>query len=230
MRNGNDVPWKTIVGVVAPVRHSQVVGEESSAEGVEGSGKGVYYFPLYQENSAAVFLIARTSGDPAPLAGAIREAVHQVDPGQPVSDLKTMDQRVVMSMGPRRSAVALLSVFAAMALTLAAVGLFGLIRFNVTQRTQEIGVRMALGASRRDVLRMVLGESLRLAVLGVIGGLIAAFALTRVLASLLYGVSATDPLTFAGMALLLTLVAMLASWVPAHRATRVDPLVALRYE
>jgi predicted permease len=230
MRNGNDVPWKTIVGVVAPVRHSQVVGEESSAEGVEGSGKGVYYFPLYQENSAAAFLIARTSGDPAPLGGAIREAVHQVDPGQPVSDLKTMDQRVVMSMGPRRSAVALLSVFAAMALTLAAVGLFGLIRFNVTQRTQEIGVRMALGASRRDVLRMVLGESLRLAVLGVIGGLIAAFALTRVLASLLYGVSATDPLTFASMALLLTLVAMLASWVPAHRATRVDPLVAIRYE
>jgi predicted permease len=230
MRNGNNTPWKTIVGIVAPVRHSQVVGEEASAVGTEGSGKGVYYFPLYQENSSAIFLLARTSGDPASLAAVFRQAVHEVDPSQPVSDLKTMDQRVVMSIGPRRSAVALLSVFAAMALTLAAVGLFGLIRYNVTQRTQEIGVRMALGASRRDVLRMVLGESLRLAVLGVIGGLIAAFALTRVLASLLYGVSATDPLTFAGMALLLTLVAMLASWVPAHRATRVDPLVALRYE
>ena len=230
LRNGINSPWKTIVGVVAPVRHSQVVGEESSATGVEGSGKGVYYFPLYQENSSATFLIARTGGDPAALAGAVREAVHQVDPSQPVSDLKTMDQRILMSMGPRRSAVALLSVFAAMALTLAAVGLFGLIRYNVTQRTQEIGVRMALGASRSDVLRMVLGESMRLAVLGVTGGLIAAFALTRVLASLLYGVSATDPLTFAGMALLLTLVALLASWIPAHRATRVDPLVALRYE
>ncbi len=230
IRNGINSPWKTIVGVVAPVRHSQVVGEESSAIGVEGSGKGVYYFPLYQENSSATFLIARTSGDPARLAGAVREAVHQVDPSQPVSDLKTMDQRILISMGPRRSAVALLSVFAAMALTLAAVGLFGLIRYNVTQRTQEIGVRIALGASRGDVLRMVLGESMRLAVLGVTGGLIAAFALTRVLASLLYGVSATDPLTFAGMALLLTLVALLASWIPAHRATRVDPLVALRYE
>ena len=231
LRNGGDkTPWKTIVGIVAPVRHSQVVGEESSGGAVQGSGKGVYYFPLYQENSSAVFLIARASGNPAALEGTIRAAVHQVDPSQPVSDLKTMDDRITISMGPRRSAVALLSVFAAMALTLAAVGLFGLIRYNVTQRIQEIGVRMALGASARDVLRMVLGESLRLATLGVVGGLIAAFALTRVLASLLYEVSATDPLTFASMAVLLTLVALLASWIPARRATRVDPLVALRYE
>ena len=230
VRNGNNAPWKTIVGIVRPVRHSQVVGEEASREGVEGSGKGVYYFPLYQENSPATFLIARTSGDPAALAGAIRLAVHDVDPGQPVSDLKTMDERIAMSMGPRRSAVTLLSVFAAMALTLAAVGLFGLIRYNVTQRTQEIGVRMALGASRSEVLRMVLGESLRLALLGVAGGLVAAFALTRVLSSLLYGVSPTDPLTFAGMALVLISVALLASSIPAQRATRVDPLVALRYE
>ncbi|HLZ91392.1 MAG TPA: ABC transporter permease [Candidatus Acidoferrum sp.] len=226
----NNSPWKTIVGLVAPVRHSQVVGEESSSEGVESSGKGVYYLPLYQENSNAAFLLARTAGDPAALAATIREAVHQVDPAQPISDVKTMDQRILISMGPRRSAVTLLSVFAAMALTLAAVGLFGLIRYNVTRRTQEIGVRMALGASRQDVLRMILGESLRLAAFGVVAGLIAAFALTRVLSSLLYGVSATDPLTFASMAILLTLVALLASWIPAHRATRVDPLVALRYE
>jgi len=230
IRNGRNAAWKTIVGVVAPVRHSQVVGEESSGGAVQGSGKGVYYFPLYQENSSAVFLIARTHGEPASLGATIREAVHQVDPSQPVSDLKTMDERITISMGPRRSAVALLSVFAAMALTLAAVGLFGLIRYNVTQRTQEIGVRLAIGASARDVLRMILGESLRLAGLGVLGGLIAAFALTRVLASLLYGVSATDPLTFVAMALLLTLVALMASWIPARRATRVDPLVALRYE
>src|SRR5436309_3285966 len=230
IRNRINAPWKTIVGIVRPVRRSPVVGEEASREGVEGSGKGVYYFPLYQENSPATFLIARTSGDAASLAGAIRAAVHDVDPSQPVSDLKVMDERIAMSMGPRRSAVTLLSVFAAMALTLAAVGLFGLIRYNVTQRTQEIGVRLALGASPGDVLRLVLGQSLRLALLGVAGGLVAAFALTRVLSSLLYGVSATDPITFAGMAVLLIGVALLASWIPAHRATRVDPLVALRYE
>ena len=230
IRNGNNQPWKTIVGIVAHVRHYQVVGEETSSIGTEGSAKGVYYFPLYQESSSNFFLIARTNGDPTALAGAIRSAVHGVDPSQPVSDLRTMDQRITLSMGPRRSAVTLLSVFAAMALTLAAVGLFGLIRYNVTQRTQEIGVRMAIGASRKDILQMVLGESLRLALLGVAAGLIAAFALTRVLSSLLYGVSATDPLTFAGTSLALTFVALLASWVPAWRATRVDPLVALRYE
>ena len=230
IRNGDKDPWKTIVGIVSHVRHYQVVGDETSSIGTEGSAKGVYYFPLYQENSSNFFLIARTNSDPTALAGAIRAAVHDVDPTQPVSDLRTMDQRITLSMGPRRSAVTLLSVFAAMALILAAVGLFGLIRYNVTQRTQEIGVRMAIGASRKDILRMVLGESLRLALLGVAGGLIAAFALTRVLSSLLYGVSATDPLTFAGTSLALTFVALLASWVPAWRATRVDPLVALRYE
>ncbi|HKD50759.1 MAG TPA: ABC transporter permease [Candidatus Acidoferrum sp.] len=230
IRNGNNQPWKTIVGIVAHVRHYQVVGDETSSIGTEGSAKGVYYFPLYQENSSNFFLIARTNGDPTALAGTIRSAVHDVDPSQPVSDVRTMDQRITLSMGPRRSAVTLLSVFAAMALTLAAVGLFGLIRYNVIERTQEIGVRMAIGASRKDILRMVLGESLRLALLGVAGGLIAAFALTRVLSSLLYGVSATDPLTFAGTSVALTFVALLASWVPAWRATRVDPLVALRYE
>lgn len=230
IRNGSKSPWKIIVGVVAPVRHSQVAGDESSAEGVIGAAKGVYYYPLYQEDSAAAFLIARTHGDPTALAATIREAVHAVDPGQPVSDLKSMDQRVTLSLGPRRSAVALLTVFAVMALTLAAVGLFGLVRYNVTQRTQEIGVRMALGASPKDVLKMILGEGLRLALFGVGGGLVAAFALTRVMGGLLYGVSATDPLTFTAMAVLLTLVALLASWLPARRATRVDPLGALRYE
>ncbi len=223
-------PWATIVGIVSPVRHSQVVGEEASSIGVEGANKGVFYYSLYQTPSVNTFLMARTRGDAASAGDVIRDAVHAVDPGQPVFDLKTMDQRVSLSLGPRRSAVTLLTIFAVMALGLSAVGLFGLVRYSVAQRTQEIGVRMALGASRRDVLGMVLREGLRLALAGVVGGLLAAFALTRVLASLLYGVSAADPLTFGGMALLLTLVALFASWIPARRATRVDPLVALRYE
>jgi putative ABC transport system permease protein len=223
-------PWATIVGIVSPVRHSQVVGEEASSIGVEGANKGVFYYSLYQTASASAFLIARTRGDAESMGAAIRDAVHAVDPGQPVFDVKTMDQRVALSLGPRRSAVTLLTIFAVMALGLSAVGLFGLVRYSVAQRTQEIGVRMALGASRGDVLGMVLREGLRLALAGVASGLLAAFALTRVLANLLYGVSATDPATFAGMALLLTLVALFASWIPAQRATRVDPLVALRYE
>lgn len=229
IRNGSNSPWNTIVGIVAPVRHSQVAGDPSSA-GPGAAAKGVYYYPLYQVESDSAFLIARTHGDPTALGASIREAVHAVDPGQPVSDLKSMDQRITLSLGPRRSAVALLTVFATTALSLSAVGLFGLVRYNVTQRTQEIGVRMALGASRQDVLKMVLGEGLRLALFGVGGGLVAAFALTRVMGGLLYGVSATDPLTFAATAALLTFVALFATWLPARRATRVDPLVALRYE
>src|SRR5208282_4905988 len=146
MKINSSDPWATIIGIVAPVRHTQVVGEEASSEGTEGSGKGVYYFPIYQTQAPAFFLIVRTAGNPAVLGETIRQAVHSVDSAQPVSELLTMDERIALSMGSRRSAVALLSVFAGMALALAAIGLFGLVRFNVTQRIQEIGIRMALGA------------------------------------------------------------------------------------
>jgi predicted permease len=228
-RNDND-PWATIIGVVAPVRHSQVVGEEASSEGIEGSGKGVYYYPLYQAEAPAAFLVARTVGNPASLAHTIREAVRSVDPHQPVSDMKTMDQRIALSMGPRRSVVTLLGVFAAMALALAAVGLFGLVRYNVTERTREIGIRIVLGASRSDILRMVLREGLRLACAGTAAGLLGAFALTRVLSSFLYGVGASDPLTLASVAALLVAVALFACYLPARRASKIDPMAALRYE
>jgi predicted permease len=223
-------PWATIVGIVAPVRHSQVVGEESSGNMTEGSGKGVYYFPMYQTEAPAMFFIVRTDGNPAAMAKTIREGVHSVDPTQPVSDLKTMDDRIALSMGPRRAAVALLTVFAAMALTLAAIGLFGLVRYNVTQRIQEIGIRMALGARPRDVLSMLIIQSGRLIAAGIIAGILFALILTRTMQGLLYGVSPADPFTFVGMAMLLAAVALLATYVPARRAMRVDPMVALRYE
>jgi ABC-type antimicrobial peptide transport system permease subunit len=160
----------------------------------------------------------------------MREVVRSADPGQPVSDLKTMDQRVVLSLGPRRSAVALLAVFAALAMILSGVGLFGLVRYSVGQRTREFGIRAALGASSLDLLRMVLGQGLRLAILGAAAGLVGAATLSRVLQSLLYGVSPIDPVIFAAVTLMLILVALVACWLPARRAMRINPMEALRHE
>jgi predicted permease len=235
MKINDKDPWATIVGVVAHVRHSQVVGEESSSEGTEGAGKGVYYFPLsqfpmYQRDASGVFLIARSTNSPAAGVTAIREAVRAVDPNQPISDIKTMDQRIALSLGPRRSAVALLSVFSIAAIMLAAIGLFGLVRYSVAQRTQEIGIRMALGAQRRDVMAMVLREGGTLALAGIAIGAVLAFGLMQAVKTLLYGVSAADPVTFLGVAVLLVIVALAACYFPARRAMRIDPLVALRYE
>jgi putative ABC transport system permease protein len=144
--------------------------------------------------------------------------------------VKTMDQRIALSLGPRRSAVALLTVFAAMALVLAAIGLFGLVRFNVTQRVQEIGVRMALGAQPGDVLKMLFVQSGRLVLAGIAAGLVATFIFTRAMATQLYGVSPADPVSFLVTAAILSAVALLAIYIPARRALAVDPMVALRYE
>ena len=230
LKNNEKDPWATIVGVVVPIRHSQVVGEEASSEGTEGAGKGVYYFPIYQTLAPNFFLVARVAGNPSLSAETIRQAVRSVDSAQPISELMTMDERISLSMGPRRSAVALLTVFAGMALALAAIGLFGLVRFNVTQRIQEIGIRMALGAQPRDILKMVMVQSGRLIAAGVVAGIAFALILTRMMESLLYGVSSADPATFAGMSVFLAAVAFLACYIPARRAMRVDPMIALRYE
>jgi putative ABC transport system permease protein len=153
-----------------------------------------------------------------------------VDANQPVSDMKSMDARIAESLGPQRFAASLLAVFAVLATVLSAIGLYGLVSYNVTQRRNEMGIRMALGASRADILRMVLRESARIAFFGAGAGMIAGLLLTRAIQGVLYGVSAYDPVSFAGSALALTMVALAASYVPARRATRVDPMVALRYE
>jgi putative ABC transport system permease protein len=168
--------------------------------------------------------------DPSSLASAIRAAIQQIDPDQPVFNVKTMDKVVSDSVMPYWFSMSLLGVFALLALVLAGVGIYGLTSYTVSQRTHEIGLRMALGAVRGDVLRMVVGRGLLIALIGVGIGLPLSFLMTRAMSGILFGVTATDPMIFAVVPLLLVAVAVLASYLPARRATKVDPMVALRCE
>jgi putative ABC transport system permease protein len=192
------------------------------------------FFP-YQQMGGTLWniprdLIVRTTGDPLSITPALRQAIWSVDSSQPISNIRTMDEILAEEVAQRRVGMTMLVAFATLALLLASLGIYGVISYSVTQRTQEIGIRMALGASRGDVLRLVMTDGLRLAATGVAIGLGAAFAMTRLMAGLLYGVSASDPRTLAVVTVLLTAVALLACYVPARRATKVDPMIALRYE
>jgi putative ABC transport system permease protein len=210
-------PWATIVGVVGTVRSGDLA-EES---------KGTIYFPYH---APEMTLVVRTVSDPRPFVAAIRQQVQRVDPDQPVYDIKTMDERVAASVERRRFSATLLGLFAGLAFALALIGLNGVISYLVAQRTHEIGVRLALGARPSGVLRLILSQALGMASAGVVAGLIAAAFATRLLASQLYGVQPDDPATFLVVPAVLTAAALAASSIPAWRATRVDPLVALRYE
>jgi len=221
LRRGSRAPWVEIVGIVAHVHHSELAGD---------TGKGVCYYPLYQIPINRAYLIARTNADPAGLAGPLREAVRSVAPGQPVYDLSTMEARLGTSLGARRFAVTVLGFFAGVALLMSALGLYGVISYTVTQRTQEIGIRMALGAQVNEVLGLVVTHGLRLVGAGILLGLVAALSLSRLLATQLFQVSPFDPLTFAVTSVVLLMAAILASYVPARRAAKIDPIVALRYE
>jgi predicted permease len=221
LRRGNSAPWAAIVGVVAHVKHSDLAGEDI---------KGKYYFPLFQMPLPFMSFVMRAPSDPGRLATALRDAVRSVDPTQPVSQIRLMTSMVNNSLAPRRFVVTVLGVFATMALAMALIGLYGVISYAVTQRTQELGVRMALGAQPAEILRLVLGQGMKLAGIGVAAGLLISLAMSRVLRGELFHVSAVDPLTFALMAAALIAAALLASYIPARRATRVDPMVALRYE
>jgi putative ABC transport system permease protein len=213
--------WREVVGVVGHVRN----------EGLEGESRAQYYVPYAQyATSPNMFIAVRTDADPASLAPAVRGAIAAVDRDLPVFRVTTMEKMVAESLTQRRFSMLLFGIFAALALALAVVGLYGVMSYGVAQRTHELGLRMALGAQARDVLRMVVGQAMLLVGVGLALGLAGAFALTRWMASLLYGVSATDPLTYVGIALLLGSVALLASYIPARRATKVDPMIALRYE
>ncbi|HEX5413774.1 MAG TPA: ABC transporter permease [Terriglobia bacterium] len=230
IRNGRNSSWATIVGIVGHIRFNQLAGEESSSAISESAGKGVYYYPLFQKKAPLGYFLVKSGAGPAAQADLIRRAVRAVDANQPVSDAKSMNERIAGSLAPQRFAANLLAVFAALAVLLAALGLYGLMSHSVAQRTSEIGIRMALGATRGGVLSLFVQEGLRLALAGVALGVAGAFVLARFLSSLLYGVKATDPLIFFAVSLILIAVALLACYIPARRAARIDPMVALRYE
>ncbi|HEV8037932.1 MAG TPA: ABC transporter permease [Bryobacteraceae bacterium] len=209
-----------IVGIVGDVKSSALNQQTAPA----------MYTSYLQIPEAKMSLIVRAEGDPAKMIRAVERQVWAVDKDQPMYKIRTMQQVVNESQSSSRFTLALLAIFAAVAMGLAAVGIYGVISYTVTQRTREIGIRIALGAARRDVLRLVVGQGTILAVSGVAAGLTGALALTRVMRNLLFGVSATDPFIFAGAALFLAAVALLASYIPARRAMRVDPTVSLRYD
>jgi putative ABC transport system permease protein len=219
----SNAPWVTVVGVVGSVRQS----------GLNSDPFPELYASFTQGNprwARPRVLFIRTTGDPLSLVAAVKRQIWEVDKDQTIWAERTMDEIVARWLAPRRFNLLLLGVFAALALVLASVGIYGVISYAVSQRTREIGVRMALGAGRRDILKLILGQGLALTLGGVACGVIASLVLTRWLASLLFEVSPTDPLTFGLIVLLLTFVALLACWIPARRATKVDPMVALRCE
>ncbi|MCM3902798.1 MAG: ABC transporter permease, partial [Pyrinomonadaceae bacterium] len=220
----DDIPWITIVGVAGDVRQM----------GIDEPVKAEMYLPYWQIKDFEWYsprdLVIRTTVDPLSIATAVRSEIHQVDPAQPISNIRTMEEVLGEETGSRRLGMTLLTIFAALALLLATLGIYGVLAYFVVQHTQEIGVRVALGAQRHDILALVLRKGMTLTLLGVAIGLGVAFALTRLMASLLYGVGTTDPLTFASIALLLTAVALVACYLPARRAAKVDPMVALTYE
>jgi len=212
--------WWEIVGVVGDIRNLEL----------REAGAPEFYHSALQDSFANMFLVVRTSVEPTAVAGAIRQAAAEVDKSAAVSDIKTMDHIVSDAVTQPRFNLVLLGLFSGIALLLSAAGIYGVTAYSVAQRTHEFGIRMALGAQVGDVLRMIIRQGMLLISVGIAVGLVASFALTRLLRSLLFGVSVTDPLTFVAITLLLTLVALIACYVPARRATKVDPLVALRYE
>ncbi len=219
-RPGTPVTWITIVGLVGDLHHM----------GLEAPPDAEIFWP-YQQLAPSVFsVVVRTNADPERFASQLKKTVAAIDKDQPVSQIRGMEDILNRSLAAQRLSVLLLGIFAALALTLAAVGIYGVISFSVTRRTREIGVRMTLGARARDVVAMVVGQALMLALIGVVIGLAAAFVLTRLMGSMLFGVSTTDPAILAGVSVLLVAVAALASYLPARRAAGVDPLEALRYE
>jgi putative ABC transport system permease protein len=222
VRPGFQDPWRTIVGVVADVKNA----------GLNVPAGTELFFPFRQQGytTRQAYIAVRTPGDPKLMISAMRAAVREIDPALPIAQILTMDEVLASVRSQPRFLTTLLGLFSSTALVLAAVGLYGVISYSVTRRTTEFGIRMAMGAGARDVMGLVLGQGLRLALIGVAAGAVGALALTRLIRGLLFGISSFDPMTFIAMALVLIAVTVLACVIPARRAIKVDPLVALRYE
>jgi putative ABC transport system permease protein len=218
--SGPDANWREIVGIVGDVKQF----------GLDQESRTTMYLPHSQVPSRFMTITVRASGDLTSVAGDVRAQIAGIDKDLGVSNIRTIEELRETSVAPQRFTLLLLLIFAGAAVLLAAVGIYGVISYSVAQRTHEIGIRMALGASRQDVVGLVAKQGLMLAGIGVAAGLLAAFALTRLIQTLLFGVTSTDPLTFAVIPLVLALVALAACVVPARRAAKVDPMVALRYE
>ncbi len=212
--------WLTIVGVVGDIK----------SDGFDAPNAPHIYLPVRQSPGYASVIYLRSAGNAESLGEAIRHEVQSLDPNIPVFSVRTMDEVIARSMAERRFALQLLGVFAAVALLLAAIGIYGVMAYSFSQRTHEIGIRIALGAQRMDILRLAVGEGMRLVIIGLAFGLVGAALLTRFVRTMLFDVSPADPLTFAAISGVLAGVAFLACYIPARRATRVDPLVALREE
>jgi putative ABC transport system permease protein len=217
---GPEIPWE-VVGMVAD--------EKVNSVDSRGDNPGMY---VSNEQSPVFFqaLVVRTAMNPLGLRQALSKAIHEINKDQTVTDVKTLDQIKAETMATNRLRSLLLTVFAAIAVLLAAIGIYGVISYSVEQRTHEIGIRAALGASRKDLLRLILRSGMLMAGIGLVLGFGGALGLTRLLANLLFGVGVRDPMTLGAVAALLTMVALLACYLPARRATKVDPMVALRYE
>jgi predicted permease len=213
-------PWLTVVGVVGNVKQYAL----------ETDSRVALYVPHLQSGAGSLSVAVRTTVDPLGMAAAVTREARALDPNLPLYDVKTMEQWLSESLARRRFAMLMLGLFAVIALLLASVGIYGVMSYTVAQRTREIGIRVALGAKTRDVLRLIVRQGMSLAGIGIGLGLVAAIAATRLMASLLFGVRATDPLTFVAIALLLAFVALMACWIPARRAAKVDPMIALRCE
>jgi putative ABC transport system permease protein len=219
----NQVPWMEIVGVVGNMKQS--LASEATAEAYLPYRQADALIPIF-----TMSLVMRTARDPHTEVSALRSVVHDLNPNQPLVKVRTMEENIAASVSDPHFRTVLLGIFAASALLLSLIGLYGLIAYSVAQRTSEIGIRVALGAQRSDVLKMIVWQGLRLVMIGVAAGLAGALALSHVLTRFLYGVTPDDPATFVSVAAILTFVALVACWIPARRAMNVDPIVALRYE